>query len=423
LKQGGDHHIALIAIVDFPNGVGGDTRRVHMLARCFGFAGVRTTVIIPCARGLVRDAYSERSEESIDGFDVIRVSNRGSYGHAPDLGAKGMLGLFVLRWTSLFRSLPILWRLKKKGLTGLYLYQPTFYDGFTYWLAARLMGLQIMADYCDLSFVDHDRIRKNLARRLWSLNYRWGLTWLPRRLDRTFVISRYLEEFMAPYTRRERVRRLPPMVDSTFFDVEPPADFLTTRHGITSGSVILYAGAFFDNEGVPKLLQAVPAVLAVHPDARFLIVGGHPKEALHELRTQAARLRIEDQVVFAGIAPSLDMPLYFRSARILVAPKADSVLNRAGVPTKLVEYLASGRPVVISAVGDIPLMVEDGQEAILVPPDDPAALADALSALLADPVRAREIGERGRRRVRKDYDMPAVGPFLRRELDAIRGGR
>jgi glycosyltransferase involved in cell wall biosynthesis len=418
-----DHHVALIAIVDFPNGVGGDTRRVHMLARCFGFAGVRTTVVIPCSRGLVRDEHSDRSRESMDGFDVVRISSRGSYGHAPNMGTKGALGLFVLRWTSLFRSLPVLWRLKRRGLTALYLYQPTFYDGITYWLAARLMGLQVMADYCDLSFVDHDRIERSLARRVWSLNYRWGLTRLPARLDRAFVISRYLEEYMAPYIRPERVRRLPPMVDSSLFDVEPPAGFLSSRHGIAAGSVILYAGSFFDNEGVPMLLQAVPRVLARHPEARFLIVGGHPEEALDELRSQAARLGVEDQVVFAGVAPSLDMPLYFRAARILVAPKTDSVLNRAGVPTKLVEYLASGRPVVISAVGDIPLMVEDGKEAVLVPPDDPVALAEALSALLSDPVRAKDIGERGRDRVRRDYDVPAVGPFLRRELDAIQAGR
>lgn len=415
--------MALIAIVDFPNGVGGDTRRVHMLARCFGFAGVKTTVVIPCSRGLVRDQYSDRAEEMIDGFEVIRVSSRGSYGHDPNLGAAGTFGLFVLRWTSLFRSLGVLWRLKRKGLTALYLYQPTFYDGATYWLLARLLKLQVVADYCDLSFVDHDRIETSLARRVWSLNYRWGLTWLPRRLDRAFVISRYLEEYMAPHTPRERMRRLPPMVDSTLFDVEPCPDFLAKRHGLDSGNVILYAGSFFDNEGVPGLLDAVPRVLARHPDARFLIVGGHPAEALDALRKRAAALGIEKQVIFAGVAPSLDMPLYFRSARILVAPKADNVLNRAGVPTKLVEYLASGRPVVISAVGDIPLMVEDGTEALLVPPDDPAALAGALSALLDDPARARDIGERGRARVRRDYDVTAIGPFLRRELDAIRDGR
>src|SRR5512140_3434620 len=245
------HHIAMIAIVDFPNGVGGDTRRVHMLARSLVTAGVRTTLLIPCPRGLVTDEHSSRDTETIDGIEVIRLSRQGSYGHDPKLGAGGTFSLFLLRWTSLFRSLPVLLGLRRRGLTGIYLYQPTFYDGFVYWVLARLTGLSIVADYCDLSFVDHDRIERNPARRLWALNYRWGLEWLPGRLDRAFVISRYLEDFMVPRTRPGRVKRIPPVVDTALFEIDPAPGFLAVRYGITDSAVVLYAGSFFDNEGVP----------------------------------------------------------------------------------------------------------------------------------------------------------------------------
>lgn len=416
----GSGRVALVAIVDFPNGVGGDTRRVHMLARSLVAAGYPTSLVIPCPRGLVRDEHLARAQETIEEIDVRRLSARGSYGHTPGLGARGMLGLFLLRWQVLFRTLGCLRAMRRQDLRTIYLYQPTFYDGAALWLLARLTGCQIVADYCDLSFVDHDRIEQNLARRLWSLNYSLGMTWLPRRLDRAFVISRFLEERFLPLVPRERLVRVPPVVDARAFDVEPPADFLARRCGVPAGSVVLYAGSFFDNEGVPSLLAAAPSVLARHPKARFVIVGGHPAEALDTLRRQALALGLTPgQVFFPGVAPSLEMPLYFRSATVLVAPKADSPLNRAGVPTKLVEYLASGRPVVASAVGDIPLLVDAGTEALLVPPDQPAALAGAICALLDDPARAADLGEAGRRRVRADFDVQAIGGLIRRALDSI----
>jgi len=412
-----NHRVVLIAIVDFPNGVGGDTRRVHMLARSFVAAGIPTTLLIPCPRGLVQDEHTGRTEETIDGIDVIRLSRKGSYGHDPELGARGTMGLFLLRWGALFRSLPVLWRLKRKGLTAIHLYQPTFYDGATYWLAARLLGIQIVADYCDLSFVDHDRIEQSLARRLWSLNYRWGMTWLPSHLDKVFVISRYLAEAMASRVPAHKLVRIPPVVDAAMFDVPVPKQAWRYIFGMPEGRVVLYAGSFFDNEGVPTLLGAAPDFLARHPDVTLVIVGGHPREAWEHCRELAGEGISAGRIRFLGVRPSVDMPACFRAADILVAPKAEHLLNRAGVPTKLVEYLASGRPVVASRVGDIPEIVRDGVEAVLVEPGNVGALSAAICGLLDDPGRARAIGEAGRARVRQDFDVKPTGRLLRDELE------
>jgi glycosyltransferase involved in cell wall biosynthesis len=408
--------VALVAIVDFPNGVGGDTRRVHMLARALVAAGLDVTLVIPCPRGLVDDEHARRATETIDGIEVVRCSREGSYGHAPGLGAGGMLRLFALRWASLFRSLGVIHALRRRGLAVIHLYQPTFYDGAAYWLQARLAGVRVAADYCDLSFVDHDRIERNLGRRLWSLNYRWGMTWLPKRLDTVGVISRYLEELMAGRLRPGRLIRVPPVVDTAAFDIAPPDAEWRRAFGLPPGRVVVYAGSFFDNEGVPTLLDAAPGFLSRHPDASLVVVGGHPHDAWERARQRAAAGPVGDRIVFTGVRPSLDMPKLFRAADVLVAPKVDHVLNRAGVPTKLVEYLASGRPVVAGRVGDIPDIADHGTEALLVPPDDPGALAAAIDRLLAHPALADRIGRAGRDRVRRDYDVRPVGEKLRRAL-------
>lgn len=409
--------VAMVAIVDFPNGVGGDTRRVHMLARSLVAAGLPTTLVIPCSRGLVPQARPDSNPEVIDGIRIRRLARSGSYGHAPGLGLLGHVGLFCLRWYSLILSLVALTRLRLAGFDVFYLYQPTFYDGAAYWLLARLTGTRIVADYCDLSFVDHDRIEQNPARRLWSLNYRLGMTWLPARLDRVFVISRYLVEAMANRVAAYRLVRIPPVVDTAMFDIPAPTKDWRSSFGMPEGRVVLYAGSFFDNEGVPTLLDAAPDFLARHPDVTLVIVGGHPREAWEHCRELAAARRMADRIRFIGVRPSVDMPACFKAADVLVAPKADHLLNRAGVPTKLVEYLASGRPVVASRVGDIPEIVRDGVEALLVEPGDTLALAAAISSLLDDPARARAIGEAGRARVEQDFDVKPIGRLLRNELD------
>jgi glycosyltransferase involved in cell wall biosynthesis len=76
-----------------------------------------------------------------------------------------------------------------------------------------------------------------------------------------------------------------------------------------------------------------------------------------------------------------------------------------GLPGALFEAGALGVPVVATAVGGIPEVVVDGVTGILVPPQDPAALADAIASLLDDPERARAMGEAGRQRVEQHFTV------------------
>jgi glycosyltransferase involved in cell wall biosynthesis len=79
-----------------------------------------------------------------------------------------------------------------------------------------------------------------------------------------------------------------------------------------------------------------------------------------------------------------------------------------GAPMSILEAMAAGLPVVASAVGGVPELVEDGVTGVLVPPGDPAALAAALDRLLADPDLRRRMGAAGRARVRARFDLEAV---------------
>jgi len=102
------------------------------------------------------------------------------------------------------------------------------------------------------------------------------------------------------------------------------------------------------------------------------------------------------------------VPGVLAGADVLVLPRSLGEFSQAGFPNKLGEYLASGRPVVVTKVGDIPNYLVDGQSAFLVDPDDCDAFARALVSALTDPAQAEVIGARGQAVARQLLASPMV---------------
>src|SRR5205823_9264493 len=126
-------------------------------------------------------------------------------------------------------------------------------------------------------------------------------------------------------------------------------------------------------KGHPTLLEAWPLVLQAVPDAYLLVVGeGAQRPALEE---QARELRIAHRVVFTGRRD--DVPAVTAALDVAVLPS-----YREAQGLTVLEAMALRRPVVASAVGGIPEMIEDGLTGLLVPPRDPDALATAIVRLL-----------------------------------------
>jgi len=161
----------------------------------------------------------------------------------------------------------------------------------------------------------------------------------------------------------------------------------SARWGTGSPRISVVAN-FFPIKGHEFLIRAVPAVLAAHPQARFVLAGeGESRTAMIGL---ADRLGVGASVTFPGeIADALEL---MRASDLVVIPSISE-----GLPISLVEAMALGRSVVTTGVGGIPEVVEDGVSARVVPPRDPAALAAAMLELLGDDVLARQLGAQAQR--------------------------
>ena len=154
--------------------------------------------------------------------------------------------------------------------------------------------------------------------------------------------------------------------------------------GTPSGPPIaVYAGHFYRWKGVDVFLEALAQV----PDLRGLLVGGYPGDPDEaRLRALARQLGIGGRVTFTGLVPRAEVCRLVRSATVCVVPTVDTPSARYTSPLKLFEYMACGRPVIISDLPPIREVVEDEQTALLVPPGDAGKLADALRRVLADEV-------------------------------------
>ena len=158
--------------------------------------------------------------------------------------------------------------------------------------------------------------------------------------------------------------------------------------------IVGYAGHLYPWKGVDVLLRALSAL----PDAQGLIVGGFEAEPdLTHLRRLSAELGLSERVTFTGWVRPSEVPRLLRDATVLVLPnRATTVSARYTSPLKLFEYLALGKPIVASDLPALREVLRDQENAILVPPDRPVALAAALREVLDDPELAERLGRGAR---------------------------
>jgi colanic acid/amylovoran biosynthesis glycosyltransferase len=178
------------------------------------------------------------------------------------------------------------------------------------------------------------------------------------------------------------------------------------------GGPLLFVGRLVAKKGVDVLIDARALLQSELPELDVEIVGGGP--LAEELEGRARRSGVSDRIHFLGPQPADVVDAAFRRASLVVLPsRIDEHGDRDGMPTVLVEALARGVPVVATDIVGIPEVVRDGETGLLVPPDDPPALAAAIARLVRDPELARELAAAGRALVAERFDPSRSAQLLR----------
>jgi glycosyltransferase involved in cell wall biosynthesis len=206
--------------------------------------------------------------------------------------------------------------------------------------------------------------------------FRWATPTL-RAADRVAVPSGFLEEVFAHFDVKTTI--VPNVVDLAHFS--PATEVVEEPHLLVARSLeALY--------GIDTALRACALLHKRGLPARLTIAGAGPEEAA--LRALARELGIDGQAQFTGQVDNVAMAGLYRATRIALNPsRADNM------PISVLEALACGVPVVSTHVGGVPFLVDDGVTALLVPPDDPAAMAEAVRRLHTDADAYRQMREAG----------------------------
>ena len=178
--------------------------------------------------------------------------------------------------------------------------------------------------------------------------------------------------------------------------------------------IAVTSGRFVDQKGHIHLVEAAPSIIERSPSIRFLWLGNGPLEEM--LLRRMTELGIRDYFVPAGLLD--DFTLELHGADLMLHP---SIEEPFGIV--LLEGMRAGLPIVASRVGGIPEVVEDGVTAILVPPGDPRALAQATIDILTDPECLRSMGEAGTARWRREFSYDVMLNELEKHLRSVIAGK
>jgi glycosyltransferase involved in cell wall biosynthesis len=235
--------------------------------------------------------------------------------------------------------------------------------------------------------------------------------WCYSQAHRYFAVSPRLKElYEASDLPPGRFRLIPNGVDRQRFHPALPEERrkLRAELGLSSdGPLILFVG-FFSHEKCPDLLFDAWSRLSTHGDrSSVLVFVGATRSDYYEvderiaakIRDGAARLGLESRVHF--VESTQEIEKYQRAADIFVLPSM-----REGLPNALLEAMACGAACVATRLpGVTDSLIADHESGLLVPVHDTTALEAALAHLIADPDRAREMGERARQRIERDFSL------------------
>ncbi len=299
--------------------------------------------------------------------------------------------------------LDILWRWHEVR-TGAYdvIYGFEFHPNVAWPVYAGLKRSQIfLSDWCDWYAGAANVFRGIKPAHRWD---RWREERIRRKARRVSVISTELRNrALHMGIDSSRVHLLREGVDTQFMKPESRED-ARVRLGIPTDIRVI--GTLTDGHAFPYLLDAFVSVKKEMPTARLLNVGAI--SAAH--KQLVARRGLEDVVFVTGRCTDEELPLFLAAVDVFALPLADTLANRARFPHKLGDYLACGRAVITTAVGDYPAMLRRDDAALIVDGQD--AFAHGLLRLLRDDELRQSYACRGREWVAEKLDWSVLAPDI-----------
>jgi glycosyltransferase involved in cell wall biosynthesis len=400
------YNIVIVTIADLPEG-GGNTSRLKTLVDALIQAGNKVTILNQHALGITPESV-QKSEGQISGapyYYVLNTTKRTS-GFA-SIGIKIRAVIAIAKKLIEYH--------KKKEIDVLWFNHLSFYDVYPLTLLARYLNIPTIQSYEDerLERVSSEKI--SISTRIFAVNSALGDQYCPQLADGIVVISNYLKSKYDKLSKDpDKVYIVPTIIDCEQWGCSEEED--------TAFPTILYAGAFNEQDEIENLIEAFAVLISKGYDFRVVMLGGNERHSdrMAKVYEQIDRLGLSSIVDIKGFVPLAEVKAQVCKSNILINIRRDGVYSRSGLSTKLSEYLASGRMVISSDLGDVSQYLSNGKSALLVPSTVTVdEIYQALSQGLQSIDLRRKIGAAGRDVAKRYFDVSVAKVKLQAILDKV----
>jgi len=379
----------------FPPEVNAPASRTHEHCRRWVAEGHEVTVITGVPNhpaGVLFSGYRNAwiQEEQVDGIRVIRTwmfmaANAGF--------AKRILNYVLFGVTAIFASR----RVKSPDLVVAT--TPQFFCGLAGAITARIKRRPFILEVRDLwpkSIVELGQLGPGLLLSLLeSLE-----NWLYRNASGIVVNTRaFIEHISARGYPREKIELVYNGIDHNKFKPMPASEALLAEHGLKDRTSVAYIGTLGLAHGLESVIEAAD-ILQQNPEIVFLLIGDGAERGKLEAMIDERGIK---NIKLLGLQPRETMPDWIASIDILLVCLRDLPVFETVIPSKIFEFLAQERPVIVAARGEIRRMTEDAGAAWVIDPEDPRALAEAIEAVARQPEEAQRRAIAGRLWIEKEF--------------------
>jgi glycosyltransferase involved in cell wall biosynthesis len=196
--------------------------------------------------------------------------------------------------------------------------------------------------------------------------------------------------------------------------------FKNTGTAIAKNKVqIFYGGSFAPKDGLAYLIGAFDKVSSLHTNTELILTGKGHQQDMDKINAQIDKAVNKNKIVYKGFLSTEVYYALLNECDIFCMTRVNSKFANAGFPFKLGEFLASGKAVIATSVGDVPNYLTNGSNAILINPDAEGEIADALQLLIENPDKRAAIGKEARKTAEQFFDSDVVGVKLLQIFETV----